>query len=608
MEDFHFLRPGWLFSLIGLVVLLPWLWSQLGRNSGWQKVIASHLQPVLLAPSGASSRRTAPLLILCAAWVIASLSLAGPAWEKAPAPVYQTERGTVIVMDMSMNTRATDISPDRLTRLRFKALDLVAELDDAQIGLIAYAGDAFAISPLTHDHGNIQAMVPAMSPEIMPVAGNYPLLAMREADRMLRDAGFEQGEIYWFAAGMEQDDLQELTQFFRSRQHRVSTIIAGDDESTPIRLSSGEMLRDTLGRITMARLNPSFFERVSVATGGVSVRVEAGNSDIQRVIDQGPLNERAGEQADDMSSDQWIDRGPYLAWLLLPLALLMARRGALLCLLCLPFAAFHSPVSAQQQTQNEVLDNAFQNRQQRADEAYQQGDYEKAASLFPDPMMRANALYRAGDYAAALSAYSETGDSAERWYNSGNSLAQLGQFDEAIEAYQRALEKRPGWSEAEQNKAKVEQMREQQQQNESQGEQQSETDEREQSDQNEQGQSDDQQQSDEPETGSDSAPSPPSDEQPENQAEEETESEQSEQQQESESEPGDESELDGQPPATAQDQERLNEDDLSDEERAELEQLLRRMESDPAILLRNRMRLEAERRQYNQPPRGARQP
>lgn len=609
METFHFLRPWWLLGLVALMIVTPWVWRRIATGGGWQQVIASHLQPALLGTQRATSSRWKPFLIFAAAWIIACLSLAGPAWEQAPSPVYHNERAIVVVMDMSMNTRAADISPDRLTRLRFKAVDLVNALQQAQIGLIAYAGDAYAISPLTNDQQNIRAMLPALSPEIMPVAGNYPLLAMREADRMLTDSGYSQGEIYWFSAGMNQDDLQELSNFFRNRPHRLSAIIAGDEQATPIRLSSGDMLRDTLGRIEMAQLNPSLFERITAQTGGITVQVEASNRDVEQLLAQGPHDEQAGSEAEGLSADQWIDRGPYLAWLLVPLALLVARRGVLVAVVLVPVMLFPPvPVEAavdrpERQTSTlgaiqSAAQNAFKNRQQQASEAYQAGDYLSAVELATDPMLRGNAWYRAENFSAALDAYQSADASPERWYNSGNSLAQLGMYEEAIEAYEHALEARPEWPEALQNKALIERLLEQQEQN---NEQEQRGDQQQSADQPPE-QSEQEGDNDEPDNNQTQDQSAPSDEQQGSEQEQETAEESGSQEEQeaqaetdAEPEPTDgsaEQPLDGAQSSLAQ-------DDLTDEERAELEQLLRRLESDPATLLRNRMRLEAERRRYN---------
>lgn len=594
-SDFHFLRPFWLLAIVLLLLLLPWLSRYLRNNSGWRKFIAPHLLTQLVnQPTENKSRR--PLILLCSAWVIASIALAGPTWEKALVPLHQTDRGVVIVMDMSLSTRATDVSPDRVTRLKYKAIDLLETIEDAQVGLIAYAGDAFTISPLTPDVNNVLTLLPGLSPEIMPVAGNYPLLAMQEADRLLKDSDIQQGEIYWLSAGMSRDDMQDLNQFFTGNGHRLSALTAGEDEGAPIRLQSGDILRDNQGRIVMAQLNPDYFNRVTRRTGGRHSRLSADSRDIQRLLEQGPAHQQLSDQESEADSEQWRDFGPYLALLLLPLALIVSRRGVLwsviplLLLLPPPLKAAENPVV-----------RSLQNTQQRAQTLYEQGQYESAAELYQDPLRRGNALYRSGNYEAALQAFSAD-DSAESWYNRGNSHAQLGDLEQASNAYSEALQRRPGWQQAKDNKQLVDELKEQQPPSDGDGQDDAESDQRE---------TDSQQQEQ------------PGDSQHDDQQEQQPEAGEAEQEQEQQSgteetegaengESAESASSDDEPDMTEEEQRQAQariaeEDELSDEERDELEQLLRRIPDDPAILLRNRMRIEAQRRQREQPPRGARQ-
>lgn len=597
MEAFHFLRPWWLLGILAFLLLAPWLWRYLQQYSGWHKVLAPHLTSSLL---GTQQRATGklPFVLVTSAWLIVSIALAGPSWERLPATAYQNERAAVIIMDMSMNTRASDVSPDRLTQLRFKALDLVEALNATEVALIAYAGDAYAISPLTRDHTNMLGMIPALSPEIMPVAGNVPLLAFQEAHRMVTDAGYQQAEFYWFSAGVRQDDYQQVRNFLRGKGHRVSTLIAGDDQSTPIRRANGEMLRDSLGRLAMAQLNSSLFQRLSNEYGGRTVSLRADNSDIEYIIEQGAFNEQVEREGEPGSSVQWLDRGPYLAWLLLPLALFAARKGVLVAILLLPFASLlYLPPAAHANTTTTSPERSFRpfsNQQQRAQELYEQGAYLEAAELFQDPMMRANALYKAEQFGPAADAYAQAEGTAERWFNNGNALAQLGQLDAASDAYAQALAQRPDWQEAIENKAMVDELREQQENQEEQDqedESSSEQDDEQQSEENSTEQPDEQDHQDSEASQQESTAQDSADEEAQGDAE------QAEQEEE--------------PSSTEQEQQfedAIQDDQLSDEERAELEQLLRRVQNDPAILLRNRMRLEAERRQQSQPPRGVRRP
>ena len=622
MEAFHFLRPWWLLGVVLFFVVSPWLWKLFTTRSGWHQVIAPHLGPALLGQNR-STRQRGWFAVFSAGWMITCAALAGPAWERLPTASIETERSAIIVIDMSLSTRASDISPDRLTRLRFKALDLLAALEGSQVGLIAYAGDAYAISPLTRDFDNMRGMIPALSPEIMPVPGNYPLRAFNEAHRMATDAGFARAEIYWLSAGMGLDDYQEIRRFMQNTNHRVSTLVAGEEDRSPIRLATGDILRDSLGRLSMAELNEGLFERLSREYHGRHARLQADNQDIEYITAQGPWHEQSTED-ESQTSDQWRDRGPYLAWLLLPLALLAVRRGVLLsaavfssCLVLYmptPVYAATAPLT--------LSERAWLNQQQRAHRLYQRGDYDQAAQQFHDPMMRGNAHYRAGNYGAALDEFAQAGDTAERWFNSGNALTHLGEYSAASEAYAQALAHRPDWQEAHDNKQLVDQLNEQQKQQDE--PQQDEQDNNQPDAPQDEGQGDESEPSNESQrdSSSDSGANERSDQSThdendvesgrdpnqqgmDEQANQHTGEADNEQPQNADSAVSD-------TPESASDESQVqtvaSDESLSDEERAELEQLMRRVQSDPATLLRNRMRLEAERRQQTQPPRGVRRP
>ena len=89
---------------------------------------------------------------------------------------------------------------------------------------------------------------------------------------------------------------------------------------------------------------------------------------------------------------------------------------------------------------------------QRGQKLFEQERYAEAAETYRDPLRRGVAFYRAGDFESAASVFGRLPTSAGA-YNRGNALLMLGRYEEAIEAYGRALELEPGWSEAEDNQA-----------------------------------------------------------------------------------------------------------------------------------------------------------
>ncbi len=164
-----------------------------------------------LTQGGSQSTDKRLLWPMLSAVCLCIVAMAGPTTQKIPKPVYDVAQAKVIVLDLSLSMRSTDIAPDRLTRMSFKAIDLINANNGGEIGLIAYAGDAFVISPITSDGTNLNALIPGLSPEIMPEFGSSPDLALMKADEMLTQAGYLNGDIIWFTDGVDYDQIPMLT-------------------------------------------------------------------------------------------------------------------------------------------------------------------------------------------------------------------------------------------------------------------------------------------------------------------------------------------------------------------------------------------------------------
>lgn len=83
--------------------------------------------------------------------------------------------------------------------------------------------------------------------------------------------------------------------------------------------------------------------------------------------------------------------------------------------------------------------------------AFGQGDYAAAARRFTDPQWRAAALFRKGDFEQAAGIWSGS-ETAEGLFNQGNALVMQGEYDQAAQRYARALEIRPDWDAARENR------------------------------------------------------------------------------------------------------------------------------------------------------------
>ena len=82
---------------------------------------------------------------------------------------------------------------------------------------------------------------------------------------------------------------------------------------------------------------------------------------------------------------------------------------------------------------------------------FERGEFAEASNQFADPMWRGVALFRQGEFKESAGIFAGM-DTAEAAFNQGNALVMQGQYNAAAERYARALELRPEWEDATNNR------------------------------------------------------------------------------------------------------------------------------------------------------------
>ncbi|GAA6203304.1 VWA domain-containing protein [Thalassotalea sp. SU-HH00458] len=606
MADFHFIRPLWLVAIVALIFALYLLKKYRLNQSGWHQLLPVHLSKVLV--DGATKTQSISLILPFIIGLLTIIALAGPTWKKLPQPVYQLARGSVIIMDMSYSMYATDLSPNRLTRARYKAIDLLDQLNEGEIGLIAYAGDAFTISPLTEDINNIKLLLPSLSPDLMPALGSNPYSALALANDMLKNAGHLEGDIYWFTDGIDSEDLQDITQWSRNHPYRLNILGIGTSEGAPIKLSNGELMKDDRGSIVIPKLTDKALQGAASSGQGNYARITNSSNDIKHLVSQPIAQDEDKKSESAQTGDQWQEFGPYLLLLVLPLVLGYFRRGNLLAIIpCLFLLTPTKPVHA------DFWTDLWKTKDQQGQVHFNNKEFEQAAQQFEDPQWQGSAHYNAGNYEQALASF-QKGHDADSLYNQGNALAKLNKLDEAIAAYDKALKLNPDHQDAKANKVLIEKLKQQQDQQQQQDQEQQNKQENsdqenqdQQQDQKGEQQQDQQEQNEQQSTDQDQQQN--SDENPE-------QNQQSEQNQQAEQEQNEQQNQE-QKEQEAQEQQADQQKDESAEQNAQQQeaqaikaqqeketeqkhkQLLNKVTDDPYLLLRNKMQLEYQKRRQD---------
>ena len=458
LSEFHFLRPLWLLALPLLWWLVFRLLGKWRSKGNWEQTVEPHLLEFLATWPGKQKTRLLPW-IMCFAGTLIFLALSGPVWKKIPQPLLKKSHERVLVLDLSYSMLATDIKPTRIDRARFKLEDLLKRFVEGETALIAYAGEAFVISPLTHDPATIVALLPGLRPNIMPVPGSRSDLAIELAADLLNRSNGGNGHIIWVTDGIEGADYSALENAVG--WNRLSIIAVGTESGSPIALSGGGFLKDKNGAIVFSKLRTKPLEKLARHSQGAFTVLSLDDQDVNKIIETETVAADFVEDKQQRTTDRWNEEGPLLLLLALPLCALLFRRGLLLSWSLLVLSGVTTMPNS---VKAFSWDDLWLRPDQQAEKLFQQGETKVASQLFENPEWKGTAAYRSGDYENAIEQFSQKNRPLAN-FNRGNSLAFAGRLEDALEAYQQVLAESPQHEDAQFNRDLIVKLLKEEQQN-----------------------------------------------------------------------------------------------------------------------------------------------
>jgi len=311
MQAFHFLRPAWLLALPLLWGLVLWLARRRGHSGDWARLIDPDLLPALRLDGGGKSGRS-PWPWLALAWTLAALALAGPSWQRAPAPAYRGNAAWVLVLDLSPSMSASDLTPNRVTRARYAIDDLLNAAHDARVGLVVFGDEPYVVTPLTDDVATVRALLPPLAPDILPTAGDNLAPALAQAGTLLERGGSRAGQVVVLTDGFA-DPAAAFDAAGKLRSHGLAVSVVGVGTSAR-------------GTANPQPLDVDRLRQLAVSGGGRYVDLPG----LPGLI--ADLQARAGQAGiartpQDIRVAHWLDGGIWLLPLLLLAAAVLARRG-----------------------------------------------------------------------------------------------------------------------------------------------------------------------------------------------------------------------------------------------------------------------------------------
>ena len=532
MDNFRFANPNILWLLLVVVALVVlFLVSRMGSHKALRRFGDLRLlRPLMKGVSEGKLRVKFAIEMLALVCLI--IAAARPQFGSKLETVKKEGIEVMVCLDISNSMLAEDIQPNRLERAKRLLSRLVDNLDNDQVGLIVFAGEAYTQLPITNDFVSAKMFLQSIDPRMVSLQGTAIGAAINLAVRSFTPNEASEKAIVLITDGENhEDDAQGAAANALAKGIHTNVIGIGSTQGALVPDDSGRpgsYRKDASGNPVTTRLDEQMAQAIAAAGQGIYAHADNTNSAVQT------LTESLGQlKTTELESHVYADYDDkFMPFLVIALILLLIdmflldKANALiqkirifalvgLCMMMFDPASAQSARKARSATRE---GNSFYHDSLWHDAEMQ---YRRAQEQMPTDSISqynlANALLQQLEpekLQDAMSFYGKVIQSSERGgnhrlaslaaFNAGDICMVGQQYEQAIDFFKRALRNNPLDDEARYNlllakKLLQQQQNEDQDQEQQQQQQQQEQQQQQQNPQQEKPQQQDQQQQDQQE-------------------------------------------------------------------------------------------------------------
>jgi Ca-activated chloride channel family protein len=291
IDDVAYLHAGrvhvtWI--ALGLLGLLGWLELR-GRDALGRFVSA--LMQTRLARRPTVQRRMARLALVGATFGFGIVALMQPQTRGGEEIVTsgRVSADIMVVLDVSRSMLAEDAAPTRLARAKADIATMLGQLAGHRVGLVAFAGRAVVLCPLTPDYGFFRMILRGADPKSVARGGTHIGDALRKAIAAFGD-GAGSRLILLITDGEDHGAYAlEVAKEARAAGIRIVAIGFGSETGSEITLVDPEtgaksLLTDRDGQVVKSRLDGELLRTIALETEGAYVPAGTAALDLESIV------------------------------------------------------------------------------------------------------------------------------------------------------------------------------------------------------------------------------------------------------------------------------------------------------------------------------------
>ena len=396
---FRFAHPTYLYLLllipvlVAIYIVVRWRMRRQLRKFGDVNLMA-HLMPDV-----SRVRVHLKFALMMAALALVIFIMARPQYGTRNEEVKRSGIEVMIACDVSYSMLCEDVNPSRLDKSKMMVSKLIEQFDRDKVGLVAFAGSAITLLPMTADYVSAKMFLDQLNPETVSVQGtNVAEAIQRSIASFSEKKNVGKALILITDAEDHEEGAIEMAKEAKKAGVHIFVLSVGTDHGGPIPMGDGSYKKDLSGNVVTTKLNERVGKEIAKAGNGLYIHVDRSNQ-AQDILDAEISKMQKADISMSMYSEydeQFIAVAILLLLVLIAECIVMERRSpflrrltlfsrtpksAQIILLALCFTFVNSTVSAQINERDYVRRGNRSFRSEQYDKA--ETDYLKSLEVRP---------------------------------------------------------------------------------------------------------------------------------------------------------------------------------------------------------------------------------
>lgn len=270
--------------VVGFLFLSSW------RNRTQIKYISSDLLKVL-SPNISTFKPKIKLLFLILFILFSTISLVNPKIGTELKTVKREGVDLVFAVDVSKSMLAEDIAPNRLEKAKRIVSEIINNLNNDRVGVIAYAASAFPILPITDDYSTAKTFLQSLTTDMLSSQGTAVLESINLAKEFYDDENQTNRVLCILSDGEDHEiENKNITEIVKNSGITIITIGLGSIKGAPIPLKEKDIVKsykkDQNGDVVITKLNMDLLKNIANSSNGIYINGVNTELVVQAIIER----------------------------------------------------------------------------------------------------------------------------------------------------------------------------------------------------------------------------------------------------------------------------------------------------------------------------------